>query len=142
MKKFQDIRGFNGISESDIPKQTVDEALSKKDIKKALQKVKGLSDKQLSLISTLPMPVITNIVNQLSTIVASNDPLEEKLVAGDLSILDAILGKIKDDVIDDKVKGNFEKSWPKMQALAKIAGYGITKKMQAKGKAYMWKLRK
>lgn len=142
MKKFQDIRGFNGISESDIPKQTVDEALSKKDIKKALQKVKGLSDKQLSLISTLPMPVITNIVNQLSTIVASNDPLEEKLVASDLSILDAVLNKIKDDVISDKVKGQFEKSWPKMQALAKMAGYGITKKMQTKGKAYMWKLRK
>ena len=29
-----------------------------------------------------------------------------------------------------------------MQALAKMAGYGITKKMQGKNKSYMWKLRK
>ena len=37
---------------------------------------------------------------------------------------------------------DFEKSWPKMQALAKLAGMGISKKMQAKGKTYLWKLRK
>ena len=46
------------------------------------------------------------------------------------------------NIIDDKVKGRFEKSWPKVQALAKMAGYGISKKMQSKGKSYMWKLRK
>ena len=29
-----------------------------------------------------------------------------------------------------------------MQALAKMAGYGITKKQQAKGRTYRWELKK
>lgn len=122
--------------------------LSEKDMtaisswKKKIKKVKGLTKQQMQLLQTLPTPVITALINQVGMVVAHNDPLEEKLVAADLSILDTILSKIKDDVIDDKVKGKFEKSWPKMQALAKMAGYGISKKMQSKGKSYMWKLRK
>ena len=67
---------------------------------------------------------------------------ESALVMGDLEILDSILGKIKDDIMKDKLKKRFEKSWPKMQALAKMAGYGITKKMQGKGKTYRWDLKK
>ena len=110
--------------------------------KKKIKKVKGLTKQQMQILQTLPTPVITALINQVGMVVAHNDPLEEKLVAADLSILDTILSKIKDDVIDDKVKGKFEKSWPKMQALAKMAGYGISKKMQSKGKSYMWKLRK
>ena len=122
--------------------------LSEKDMtaisswKKKIKKVKGLTKQQMQILQTLPTPVITALINQVGMVVAHNDPLEEKLVAADLSILDTILSKIKDDVIDDKVKGKFEKSWPKMQALAKMAGYGISKKMQSKGKSYMWKLRK
>jgi len=122
--------------------------LSEKDMtaisswKKKIKKVKGLTKQQMQLLQTLPTPVITSLINQVGMVVAHNDPLEEKLVASDLNILDAIISKIKDDIIDDKVKGNFEKSWPKMQALAKMAGYGITKKMQGKNKSYMWKLRK
>jgi len=68
--------------------------------------------------------------------------IDEALVASDLNILDTILKKIKDDIVTSKVNKDFEKSWPKMQALSKIAGYGISKKMQAKGKTYLWKLRK
>lgn len=122
--------------------------LSEKDMtaisswKKKIKKVKGLTKQQMQILQTLPTPVITALINQVGMVVAHNDPLEEKLVASDLNILDAIISKIKDDIIDDKVKGNFEKSWPKMQALAKMAGYGITKKMQSRGKSYMWKLRK
>ena len=122
--------------------------LSEKDMtaisswKKKIKKVKGLTKQQMQILQTLPTPVITALINQVGMVVSHNDPLEEKLVASDLNILDAIISKIKDDIIDDKVKGNFEKSWPKMQALAKMAGYGITKKMQSKGKSYMWKLRK
>tara|TARA_A100001011_G_scaffold364715_1_gene415738 strand:+ start:1161 stop:1538 length:378 start_codon:yes stop_codon:yes gene_type:complete len=118
--------------------QQIDEAI---DIKKALKKVKGLSNKQMQVIAQLPMPVITQIVNQLTAVVAQNN-LDEKLVASDLTILDTILGKIKDDISNDKIKGRFEKSWPKMTALARMAGYKITKKMQQKGKTYLWKLKK
>lgn len=68
--------------------------------------------------------------------------VEEKLVASDIDILDTIIDKIKDDISKDKIKGRFERSWPKMQVLAKMAGMGISKKMQAKGKTYLWVLKK
>jgi len=113
------------------------------DIKKALDKVKGLTKKQLQVLYTLPTPVLTTLVNQLSTVVAHKEPVEEAaLVMGDMDILNSILGKIKDDIMKDKLKKRFEKSWPKMQALAKMAGYGISKKAQAKGKTYRWELKK
>tara|TARA_B100001248_G_C27386200_1_gene459800 strand:+ start:1538 stop:1933 length:396 start_codon:yes stop_codon:yes gene_type:complete len=122
--------------------------LSEKDMtaisswKKKIKKVKGLTKDQMQILSTLPTPVITALINQVGMVVAHNDPLEEKLVASDLNILDSILSKIKDDITKDKIKGRFEKSWPKMQALARMAGYGITKKMQGKNKSYLWKLKK
>ena len=119
--------------------QEIDE---KADIKKALKKVKGLTKQQAQMIATLPTPVITAVINQLSMVVAHNDPLDEALVASDLNILDTILSKIKDDIVTSKLNKDFEKSWPKMQALAKLAGMGISKKMQGKNKSYLWKLRK
>ena len=36
-----------------------------------LKKVKGLNDKTLQMMSQLPMPVLTSIVNQLSPIAVS-----------------------------------------------------------------------
>ena len=68
--------------------------------------------------------------------------VDEKLVASDLNILNTILTKIKDDISSEKLKKRFEKSWPKMQTLAAMAGYGITKKAQIKGKSYLWVLKK
>ena len=70
-----------------------------------------------------------------------NTQVDEKLVASDIDILDTIIDKIKDDISKDKIKGRFERSWPKMQVLAKMAGMGISKKMQAKGKTYLWVLK-
>ena len=67
---------------------------------------------------------------------------EAPLIASDITILDGILKKIKDDIIKDKLKGKIERSWPKMQQLAKLAGYNISKKMQSKGKTYRWDLKK
>jgi len=71
-----------------------------------------------------------------------NTQVDEKLVASDIDILDTIIDKIKDDISKDKIKGRFERSWPKMKVLAKMAGMGISKKMQAKGKTYLWVLKK
>jgi len=68
--------------------------------------------------------------------------VKEKLVASDIDILDTILDQIRSDITSDKIKKRFEKSWPKMQVLAKMAGFGISKKMQAKGKTYLWVLKK
>ena len=71
-----------------------------------------------------------------------SNQVDEKLVASDLNILDTIMTKIRDDITRDKINKRFEKSWPKMQQLAKIAGYGISKKMQQRGKTYLWVLKK
>jgi len=43
-----------------------------KDIKQALKKVKGLTKKQVQVLLTLPTPVLTTMVNQLSTLVMSD----------------------------------------------------------------------
>lgn len=71
-----------------------------------------------------------------------SNQVDEKLVSSDLNILDAIMTKIRDDITRDKINKRFEKSWPKMQQLARIAGYGISKKMQQKGRTYLWVLKK
>lgn len=71
-----------------------------------------------------------------------SNQVDEKLVSSDLNILDAIMTKIRDDITRDKLNKRFEKSWPKMQQLARIAGYGISKKMQQKGRTYLWVLKK
>jgi len=70
------------------------------------------------------------------------EEVDEALVASDMNIFNAIISKIKDDIMKEKLAGKFEKSWPKMQQLAKLAGYGITKKSQGKNKSYIWKLKK
>ena len=71
-----------------------------------------------------------------------NTQVDEKLVASDLNILDTIMTKIRDDISKDKISGRFEKSWPKVQQLARMAGYGISKKMQQRGKTYLWVLKR
>jgi predicted RNA-binding protein len=68
--------------------------------------------------------------------------VKEKLVASDMDILDTLLDQIRNDIATDKIRKRFERSWPKMQALAKMAGMGISKKMQKKGQSYLWVLKK
>ena len=68
--------------------------------------------------------------------------VDEKLVASDMNVLDTILDQIRNDIATDKIRKRFERSWPKMQVLAKMAGFGISKKMQDKGKSYLWVLKK
>ena len=72
------------------------------DIKKALKKVKGLSNKQVQLLLALPAGTLTSVVNQLSTLVAANDPLEE-------NILNNIISKAKEDMKEDSLE---EASYP------------------------------
>ena len=119
--------------------QQFDEAI---DIKKALKKVKGLSDKQMNLISRLPMPVLTSIVNQLSTIVAHNDLEEAPLVMNDMDMVKSILTKIEKDIGSLNVKKQLEKAWPKIQLLAKMAGYKVTKSAQTKGRIFRSDIKK
>ena len=67
---------------------------------------------------------------------------DEALVAPDFDILRAILHKIEDDVKKLLIKDSREAAFAKMAQVAKLAGYGITKKKQAKTKTFMYKLKK
>ena len=67
---------------------------------------------------------------------------EASYVANDMEMVRSILNKIEDDFSKLHLKGQFEKGWPDLQVLAKIAGYGISKKKQAKGRTYRYDLKR
>ena len=48
------------------------DVVEKKDIQTALKKIKGLTKKQIQVLTTLPTPVLTSMINQLSVLVASD----------------------------------------------------------------------
>ena len=67
---------------------------------------------------------------------------EAPMVSGTMDIVRSILSKIESDITKDYTKGKFEKHFPTVKMLAKIAGYGITQKKQAKGKTFRYDLKK
>jgi len=64
------------------------------------------------------------------------------LVMSDMETVNAIVQKIMDDMHKLKIKGQFEKAWPKVQVLAKMAGYGVTKSGQNKGNTFRYDLKR
>jgi hypothetical protein len=71
-----------------------------------------------------------------------NDIEEAPLVMNDMDIVRSILKKIEDDFSKLYTKKQFEKGWPKLQMIAKAAGYGISKSKQPQGKTYRYDLKK
>ena len=67
---------------------------------------------------------------------------EASYVANDMEILRSILDKIENDFSKLSLKKQFEKGWPNLQVLAKMAGYGVTKNKQAKNRTFRYDLRK
>jgi hypothetical protein len=67
---------------------------------------------------------------------------EAPLVMNDMDMVNTLFHKIKDDMLKAKRKKQDEKNWPVIQQLAKLAGYGITKKGQSKNKTYRYDLKK
>ena len=112
------------------------------DIKKKLSKIKGLKTDQLQVLQSLPMPVITSIVNQLSMIVSDTELEEAPLVMSDMDMASALFKDIKDSMMKNTRSKNREKNWPMLQQLAAMAGYGITKKGQSKEKSFRYDLKK
>jgi len=115
--------------------------------KKKLKKVKGLTKQQMQLLMTLPTPVLTQIINQVGMVVADTEKdkpeiKEAPYVAGNLDIVASIIDKIHRDLKKLYVKGQGERAWPTVVALAKMAGYKISKEKQAKGKMFRYDLKK
>ena len=67
---------------------------------------------------------------------------EASYVANDMEILRSILDKIENDFSKLSLKKQFEKGWPNLQVLAKMAGYGVTKNKQATNRTFRYDLRK
>jgi len=67
---------------------------------------------------------------------------ESPLVMYDIDIVDTLFKTIRRDIQRDHRNKNDEKNWPKLQVLAKLAGYGITKKGQDKNKTFRYDLKK
>lgn len=116
--------------------------------KKKIKKMKGLTKQQISMLSTLPTPVVTQLINQIGMVVSDTEKDKSKqvdeapYVADDMTIVRSILDKIEDDISKLTIKGQFERAIPKLQVLAKMAGYKITKKRQAKGKTFRYDIKK
>lgn len=67
---------------------------------------------------------------------------EAPYVDNDMEIVRSILSKIEGDFNKLSLKKQFEKGWPKLQMIAKAAGYGISKTKQPEGKTYRYDLKK
>lgn len=67
---------------------------------------------------------------------------EASYVANDMEILRSILNKIENDFSKLSLKKQFEKGWPNLQVLAKMAGYGVSKNKQANNRTFRYDLRK
>jgi hypothetical protein len=67
---------------------------------------------------------------------------EAPLVMDDLDMVDTLFKKIKEDMYKARRQKKSEKNWPTLQILAKLAGYGITKKGQKDSKSFRYDLKK
>ena len=136
-------------------------------IRAALKKVKGLSKKQMDFMMTLPTPVLTTMINQLSTLVMGDDDehpphvkdkeKEKKKVVlkGSLaSVNEAQLmtdGKIVTgvlqvlDIITKRLKQEMGKRYKKdakdglayINSIAKMVGMKATDKKQVKNRMFL-----
>jgi len=67
---------------------------------------------------------------------------EAPLVASDMDMVDALWDEVRNKILRDKLRKNFEKHLPFLQQLAKYGGYKITKKGQSKDKIFRYEIKK
>ena len=67
---------------------------------------------------------------------------EAPLVMSDMDMVKSIMKKIEDDISKLSMKKQMERAWPKVQALAKMAGYKVTKTAQEKGRIFRSDIKK
>ncbi|NND23830.1 MAG: hypothetical protein HKN86_03970 [Acidimicrobiia bacterium] len=123
MKSFKDIRTKN-VEESSAAWAKSLETIAKK---KQLDKISDKDKKTLMKIAAM---------------MAKEQVDEAPLVMADAEMASTLFKQIKDDIFKNSRKKQEEKNWPVLQTLAKLAGYGITKNGQAKGKSFRYDLKK
>ena len=132
-------KGTWGGADQDLAKkvqgksESIEEAV---DIKKALKKVKGLSKKQLEVLSTMNTTQISVVVNQLSSLVMSEAIEEGKLVTDWRSILEYIFKNIM-KMVEKEYEKNPEKGVGIINHLGSYVKMKVTDKKQEKGKLFL-----
>ena len=66
---------------------------------------------------------------------------EASYVANDMDMVDSLWSEIRDKILKDKLRKNFEKHWPFVQQLAKYAGFKVTKKGQDRNKTFRYEIK-
>jgi hypothetical protein len=132
-------KGTWGGADQDLAKkvqgksESIEEAV---DIKKALKKVKGLTRKQLEVLSTMNTTQISVVVNQLSSLVMSEAIEEGKLVTDWRSILEYIFKNIM-KMVEKEYEKNPEKGVGMINQLGSYVKMKVTDKKQEKGKLFL-----
>ena len=132
-------KGTWGGADQDLAKkvqgksESIEEAV---DIKKALKKVKGLTKKQLEVLSTMNTSQISVVVNQLSSLVMSESIEEGKLVTSWREILEFIFKNIT-KMVEKEYEKNPEKGIGIINHLGSYVKMKVTDKKQEKGKLFL-----
>lgn len=106
--------------------------------KRKLRNVKGLTKDQLQMLSQMPTPVLTTLINQVGMIVAQKDVEEASYVANDSDILDSIWKEVKKTLEKDLKRGNTER----VNMMARLGKFKVTKAGQQKGRTYRYDLKR
>jgi hypothetical protein len=131
-------KGTWGGADQDLAKkvqgksESIEEAV---DIKKQLKKIKGLTKDQIRVLSTIPTPMLTTVVNQLSTLMMS-EVKEGKLVTDWRSILEYIFKNIM-KMVEKEYEKNPEKGIGMINQLGSYVRMKVTDKKQEKGKLFL-----
>jgi len=107
--------------------------------KRKLKNVKGLTKDQLQMISQMPTPVLTALINQVGMIVAQKEEVEEaSYVASDSDILDSIWKEVKKTLEKDLKRGNTER----VNMMARLGKFKVTKAGQQRGRSFRYDLKR
>jgi hypothetical protein len=69
------------------------------------------------------------------------DVKEAPYVASDMDMVDTLWKEVRDKILRDKLRKNFEKHFPFLQQLAKYGGFKITKKGQTKDRIFRYEIK-
>jgi|TARA_R100000081_G_C4809929_1_gene170369 hypothetical protein len=106
--------------------------------KRKLKNVKGLTKDQLQMLSQMPTPVLTSLINQVGMIVAQKEIEEAPLVMSDREILDSIWKEVKPKLEKELKRGNMETT----NMIARLAKFKITKAGQSRGRSFRYDLKR
>jgi hypothetical protein len=130
-------KGTWGGADQDLARKVRGESIEESvDIKKQLKKVKGLTKKQMQMLATLPSPVVTQLVQQLSNLVMGEEIKEGKYVASRLEVLSYVLKMIEKKVTKE-IEKNQERGIGIINQLASYVNAKVTDKKQKDNKLFL-----